>query len=115
MLRTNGYRKIKVFMKLARWFVVARWLAGGGRRPFISCSNRWMSGCSAMVKPFNREIDHRAASLFPPLPTVIQGAIRTHYIGGGLSAYLAGKLPEVERVVDAPPPDSFPDYLGLCG
>lgn len=63
-------------------------------------------------RPFNREIDHRAASLFPPLPTVIQGAIRTHYIeqNGGLSAYLAGKLPEVERVVGkkgAPPPDSF--------
>lgn len=63
-------------------------------------------------RPFNREIDHRAASLFPPLPSVIQGAIRTHYIErhGGIPAYLDGKLPEVEQVVGKkgyPPPTGF--------
>jgi CRISPR-associated protein Cmr3 len=31
-------------------------------------------------KPFDALSDHRAASLFPPSPTVIQGAIRSHHL-----------------------------------
>lgn len=31
-------------------------------------------------KPFNAGDDHSAQSLFPPLPTVIQGAIRSHHL-----------------------------------
>lgn len=63
-------------------------------------------------KPFNAGSDHRAETIFPPLPTVIQGAIRTHYIEqhGGIPAYLAGKLAEVEAVVGKPgatPPETF--------
>lgn len=66
-------------------------------------------------KPFNAGSDHRARSIFPPLPTVIQGAIRTHYIErhGGIPAYLAGDLSAVEEVVGQPgtkPPESFNVY-----
>ncbi len=31
-------------------------------------------------KPFNRGEDHHARSVFPPLPSVMQGAIRSHYL-----------------------------------
>lgn len=31
-------------------------------------------------KPFNAGADHHADSLFPPLPSVIQGALRSHYL-----------------------------------
>jgi CRISPR-associated protein Cmr3 len=31
-------------------------------------------------KPFNSGEDHHARSLFPPLPSVMQGAIRSHYL-----------------------------------
>jgi CRISPR-associated protein Cmr3 len=63
-------------------------------------------------KPFNRGSDHRARSIFPPLPTVMQGVIRTHHIerNGGIPAYLAGQLWEVMQVVGEPghlPPDTF--------
>lgn len=44
-------------------------------------------------KPFNQGSDHRAESVFPPLPSVLQGAIRSHYIElhGGIPAYLEGQ------------------------
>lgn len=63
-------------------------------------------------KPFNAGSDHRAESVFPPLPTVLQGAMRTHYIEqhGGIPAYLSGKLEAVNAKVGAkgqPPPKSF--------
>jgi CRISPR-associated protein Cmr3 len=31
-------------------------------------------------RPFERGVNHKAHSLFPPLPTVVQGAIRSHYL-----------------------------------
>lgn len=31
-------------------------------------------------KPFNAGEDHQADSIFPPLPSVIQGAVRSHYL-----------------------------------
>lgn len=31
-------------------------------------------------RPFNRGEDHHASSVFPPLPSVMQGAIRSHYL-----------------------------------
>src|SRR5689334_21009768 len=31
-------------------------------------------------RPFDARSDHRAASLFPPYPTVLQGAIRSHHL-----------------------------------
>ena len=63
-------------------------------------------------RPFNRGSDHLARSVFPPLPTVMQGVIRTHHIerNGGIPAYLSRRLPEVEKVIGEPgssPPDTF--------
>lgn len=63
-------------------------------------------------KPFDRGSDHRAKSIFPPLPTVMQGVIRTHHIelNGGIPAYLSRRLPEVEKVIGPPglpPPETF--------
>lgn len=63
-------------------------------------------------RPFNRGTDHLAGTVFPPLPTVMQGVIRTHHIerNGGIPAYLEGRLPEVEKVIGKPggaPPDTF--------
>jgi CRISPR-associated protein Cmr3 len=55
-------------------------------------------------RPFNRGSDHRAESVFPPLPSVLQGVVRSHYIAlhGGIDAYLRGNLPDVENVIGAP-------------
>lgn len=55
-------------------------------------------------RPFNRGSDHRAQSVFPPLPSVLQGVIRSHYIAlnGGIEAYLRGALPAVEQVIGKP-------------
>jgi CRISPR-associated protein Cmr3 len=63
-------------------------------------------------RPFDRGTDHLARTVFPPLPTVMQGVIRTHHIerNGGIPAYLERRLPEVEKVVGEPggsPPDTF--------
>jgi CRISPR-associated protein Cmr3 len=63
-------------------------------------------------RPFDRGSDHRARSIFPPLPTVMQGVIRTHHIerNGGIPAYLNHDLPQVEKAIGkpgSPPPDSF--------
>lgn len=63
-------------------------------------------------RPFDRGSDHRARSVFPPLPTVMQGVIRTHHIerNGGIPAYLNRQLPEVEKVIGepgSPPPNTF--------
>jgi len=63
-------------------------------------------------RPFNRGTDHLARTVFPPLPTVMQGVIRTHHIerNGGIPAYLERRLPEVEKVIGEPgepPPDAF--------
>lgn len=63
-------------------------------------------------RPFDRGTDHLARTVFPPLPTVIQGVIRTHHIerNGGIPAYLEGRLPKVEKVIGKPgesPPDTF--------
>ncbi len=63
-------------------------------------------------KSFNAGSDHRAETVFPPLPTVLQGAIRTHYIElhGGIPAYLHGQLPDVITKIGKkgePPPASF--------
>lgn len=63
-------------------------------------------------RPFDAGGDHRARSVFPPSPTVIQGVIRSHHVelNGGLAAYLNHQLPEVERFVGAPgkmPPSAF--------
>ncbi|MBN1873211.1 MAG: type III-B CRISPR module-associated protein Cmr3 [Anaerolineae bacterium] len=55
-------------------------------------------------RPFNRGSDHRAQSVFPPLPSVLQGVIRSHYIAlnGGIEAYLRRSLPDVEQVIGKP-------------
>jgi CRISPR-associated protein Cmr3 len=63
-------------------------------------------------KPFNRSTDHLARSIFPPLPSVLQGVIRSHFIElhGGIPAYLADDLPDVAAHIGAPgepPPDTF--------
>jgi len=63
-------------------------------------------------RPFDRGSDHLARSIFPPLPTVMQGVIRTHHIelNGGIPAYLAGQLLEVEKAIGkpgGPPPETF--------
>ena len=63
-------------------------------------------------RPFNKGSDHRASSVFPPLPTVMQGVIRSHYIAlhGDIQSYLHRQLPEVERLIGKPgekAPESF--------
>jgi len=62
-------------------------------------------------KPFNQGSDHRAESVFPPLPTVLQGAIRSHYIElhGGIPAYLDGQSRIEDKVgkKGEPPPAAF--------
>jgi CRISPR-associated protein Cmr3 len=62
-------------------------------------------------KPFNQGSDHRAESVFPPLPTVLQGAIRSHYIElhGGIPAYLEGRSGLEDKVghKGGPPPAGF--------
>jgi CRISPR-associated protein Cmr3 len=63
-------------------------------------------------RPFDQGTDHLARTVFPPLPTVMQGVIRTHHIecNGGIPAYLERRLPEVEEIVGkpgGPPPDTF--------
>lgn len=66
-------------------------------------------------KPFNAGTDHRAETVFPPLPTVLQGAIRTHYIEqhGGIPAYLNGEYLNGDDVANKvgkkgePPPETF--------
>ncbi len=47
-------------------------------------------------KPFDAGSDHRAQSHFPPLPSVIQGALRSAYIAQttAFADYLAGGSPE---------------------
>lgn len=46
-------------------------------------------------KPFDAGSDHRAQSHFPPLPSVMQGAVRSAYIAQitTFAAYLAGQSP----------------------
>jgi len=63
-------------------------------------------------RPFNRSSDHRAESVFPPLPSVLQGVIRSHYIAlhGGIDAYLRGDLPDVESVIGAPGKSAPPTF-----
>jgi CRISPR-associated protein Cmr3 len=62
-------------------------------------------------KPFNQGSDHRAESVFPPLPTVLQGAIRSHYVElhGGIPAYLEGQSGLEDKVghKGGPPPAGF--------
>ncbi|MDQ7795019.1 MAG: type III-B CRISPR module-associated Cmr3 family protein [bacterium] len=63
-------------------------------------------------RPFNRGTDHRARCVFPPAPSVLQGALRSHHIAlcGGITAYLEGQSPAVEMAVGKPgenPPPSF--------
>lgn len=62
-------------------------------------------------KPFNQGSDHRAESVFPPLPSVLQGAIRSHYIElhGGIPTYLDGQSGLEDKVgyKGGPPPAGF--------
>lgn len=63
-------------------------------------------------RPFNRGTDHRARSYFPPLPSVLQGSLRTYALElhGRLSDYLKGLLPELNAALGSPgqpPPDTF--------
>ena len=59
-------------------------------RLFIEPSDVWLFRDG---RPFDALSDHRAVSLFPPLPTVLQGALRAYHLGVRgvtIQQYLAG-------------------------
>lgn len=71
-------------------------------RLFIEPTDVWLfrDGC-----PFDAGSDHRAASVFPPPPSVIQGALRAAYVafkGEKMDDYVEGKLPHIEQVIGKP-------------
>jgi CRISPR-associated protein Cmr3 len=56
-------------------------------------------------RPFDALSDHRAQSVFPPLPTVAQGVIRSAHLayrGVSISDYIYGRAPQVEAEIGAP-------------
>jgi CRISPR-associated protein Cmr3 len=69
-------------------------------RLFIEPTDVWLFRDG---RPFDAESDHRAASLFPPPPSVIQGAIRAAHVawrGARMDDYVVdGKLPEIEKEI----------------
>ncbi|MBI2863665.1 MAG: hypothetical protein HYX94_03785 [Chloroflexi bacterium] len=67
-------------------------------------------------RPFDLGGDHQARSVFPPLPTVVQGAMRSHHLavrGASLADYLAGR-DRIDREIGAPGSDA-PNHLRFRG
>ncbi|HUW14756.1 MAG TPA: type III-B CRISPR module-associated protein Cmr3 [Anaerolineae bacterium] len=62
-------------------------------------------------RPFDALSDHRAQSIFPPLPTVAQGVIRSAHLayrGVPISDYIYGHAPHVEAEIG--PPGKHPPF-----
>lgn len=71
-------------------------------RLFIEPTDVWLFRDG---RPFDAGSDHRAASLFPPPPSVIQGALRAAYVafqGATMDDYVEGKLSNIERAIGKP-------------
>lgn len=71
-------------------------------RVFIEPTDVWLFRDG---RPFDAGSDHRAASVFPPPPSVIQGALRAAYVafqGATMDDYVEGKLPHIEQVIGKP-------------
>lgn len=71
-------------------------------RLFIEPTDVWLFRDG---RPFDAGSDHRAASLFPPPPSVIQGALRAAHVtfrGGKMDDYVARRLLEIEQEIGSP-------------
>jgi CRISPR-associated protein Cmr3 len=85
-------------------------------RLFIEPSDVWLFRDG---RPFDAGSDHRAASVFPPSPSVIQGALRAAYLalkGVRMDDYVASQVPEIEPIIgkagEAPPFQLRGPFLG---